>query len=215
MIISASPQAIKDEVSASRTSGLLPLLCRLYISYGPGSLTERELGLKHITDPPAGGTIQETIEILRRWQRWCSRMTELGGVLPDSSLQVRALTKATRSVLQQHPDIAFRVNLARAALQIDLTPGNEKVQKLHATPAPTPAKVKGVEATPTPSPPPPKKPPKSPPKGPPPAKSPGAQDTASPARTPCSFYSSHNGCKKGADCTYEPEKAARCKVCGG
>ena len=93
-------------------------------------------------------------------------MTELGGVLPDSSLQVRALTKATRSVLQQHPEVAFRVNLARAALQIDLTPGNEKVQKLHATPAPTPAKVKGVEATPTPSPPPPKKPPKSPPKGP-------------------------------------------------
>ena len=244
MIISASPQAIKDEVSASRTSGLLPLLCRLFIIYGPGSLTERELGLKHITDPPAGGTIQETIEILRRWQRWCSRMTELGGVLPDSSLQVRALTKATRSVLQQHPEVAFRVNLARAALQIDLTPDNEKVQKLHAqllgeleamahrgdkdkgtrdTPAPTPAKVKGVEAMPTPSPPPPKKPPKSPPKGPPPVKSPGAQDAASPARTPCSFYSGHNGCKKGADCTYEhdwngfsaSEKAARCKVCGG
>ena len=45
MIIAASPQSIKDELNASRASGLLPLLCRMVIIYGPGSLTERELGL--------------------------------------------------------------------------------------------------------------------------------------------------------------------------
>ncbi|CAE7436865.1 unnamed protein product [Symbiodinium sp. CCMP2592] len=242
MIIAASPQAIKDELSASRTSGLLPLVCRLFIIYGPGSLTEREIGLKHITEPPAGTSIQDTIDILRRWQRWGCRMSELGGVLPDSSLQVRALTKITRSVLQQNPEVAFRVNLARASLQIDLTPDPEKVQKLHAQllgeleaiahrgdkdkgakdQVPTPAKVKGVEATPATVPPPPKKPPQSPPKGPPTAKTPGHQDSSS-GKPVCSFYSGHNGCEKGADCTYEhdwnsfsaSEKAARCKVCGG
>ncbi|CAE7733245.1 RE1 [Symbiodinium sp. CCMP2592] len=53
-------------------------------------------------------------------------MSELGGTLPDSSLQVRALTRISRAVLQQNPEVAFRVNLARAELQIDLTPDNEK-----------------------------------------------------------------------------------------
>ena len=81
-------------------------------------------------------------------------------------LQVRALSKATKPVFLQHPDMAFRINLARAALQVDMTPNDEKIRKLHAqmlseleavthrgdkykgpkdtTPAPA-AKVKGVE----------------------------------------------------------------------
>ena len=132
MIIAAAPKDVRDELSASRTSGLLPLLTRLFIIYGPGTLMERELGLRHISEPPVGATVPEVIETLRRWKRWCARMTELGGVLPDPSIQVRALTKATKAVLTQHPDIAFRVNLIRASLQIDVTPDNAKVMKLHA-----------------------------------------------------------------------------------
>ncbi|CAE7336965.1 GIP, partial [Symbiodinium sp. CCMP2456] len=132
MIIAAAPQEIREEVSASRTSGLLPLVCRLFIIYGPGTLMERELGLRNISDPPTGATIQETVDILRKWKRWCARMTELGGVLPDSAIQVRALTKATKTVLSQHPEVAFRINLSRASLQVDMTPDDTKVMKLHA-----------------------------------------------------------------------------------
>ncbi|CAE7215740.1 GIP, partial [Symbiodinium sp. CCMP2456] len=123
---------VRDEISASRTSGLFALVCRLFVVYGPGTLMERELGLKHISDPPAGTTVQDTIDILRRWSRWCSRMVELGGVLPDSAIQVRALTKATKAVVSQNPEMAFRINLARAALQVDMTPDDDKVKKLHA-----------------------------------------------------------------------------------
>ena len=104
MIISACPQAVKDELNASRTSGLLPLLCRLFIIYGPGSLAERELGLKNIAEPPAGTNANDTVELLRRWQRWCSRMRDLGGVLPDSALQVKALTRITQAALLQYPE---------------------------------------------------------------------------------------------------------------
>ena len=46
MIIAAAPQDVRDEISASRTSGLFPLVCKLFVVYGPGSLMERELGLK-------------------------------------------------------------------------------------------------------------------------------------------------------------------------
>ena len=59
-------------------------------------------------------------------------MTELGGVLPDPALRVKALDKITRAVFQTHPEAAFRVNLTRAALQIDSTPDGEKVIQLHA-----------------------------------------------------------------------------------
>ncbi|CAE7817431.1 GIP [Symbiodinium sp. CCMP2592] len=43
-----------------------------------------------------------------------------------SASRVRALSKLTKTVLQQNPEVAFRVNLARASLQIDLNPDDEK-----------------------------------------------------------------------------------------
>ena len=242
MIIAAAPKDVREEVSASRTSGLLPLVSRLFVIYGPGTLTERELGLKHIADPPVGTTVSEAVEILRRWKRWCARMTELGGVLPDPSIQVRALTKATKQVLTQYPDVAFRVNLIRASLQIDVTPDNTKVAKLHAQilaelealshrgdkakvgdKEQATAKVKGVEAQ-AQAPANPKNPkaPKSPPKPPPPPKPLGPGDSTNSGKTPCTFFVGNSGCKKGQDCAYEhnwasfsaAEKALRCKNCG-
>ena len=123
MILQATPAAVKDEISSARVSGLLPLMCKLFVVYGPGSLNEREIGLRNIQDPPAGTSVQDTIEHLRKWKRWCSRMSELGGVLPDCALQVKAITKISKAVLAQHPEIRFRVSLSRASLQIDNNPG--------------------------------------------------------------------------------------------
>ena len=230
MINAACPASVREEVSASRTSGLLPLICKLFVIYGPGSLTERELGLKHIADPPVCSNVQEAIDALRRWKRWCGRMTELGGVLPDSAIQVRALTKITKTVLSQHPEAAFRINLTRAELQVDLVPDSAKVAKLHAQmlrelesmvhrgdkerdkpqrdppPQPlAPPKVKGVEAPNVPEPPQggrPERVPKSGPKGPPPPK-PADQGTSGAHKIPCNFYTGANGCKKGSECTFE------------
>ena len=132
MILAATPDAVKEEVSSARISGLLPLVCKLFIIYGPGSLTEREIGLKQIQDPPQGTGVQDTIELLRNWKRWCSRMTELGGSLPDSALQVRAITRISKAALSQNPEVSFRVSLTRASLQVDMNPDDEKVAKLHA-----------------------------------------------------------------------------------
>ncbi|CAE7353710.1 unnamed protein product, partial [Symbiodinium sp. CCMP2592] len=164
IITAALPAAIREEVSASRISGLLALLCKLFIVYGPGSLTERELGLKHIAEPPVGVGVHDTIEGLREWKRWCSRMLELGGLLPDSAIQVRALKRMTSAVMLQHPEASFRISLARAELQIDLVPDDAKVQKLHAAvlselesmaiEAGTKPEDKGKGRTPRPPPPP-------------------------------------------------------------
>ncbi|CAE7838747.1 RE1 [Symbiodinium sp. CCMP2592] len=81
---------------------------------------------------PQGVRDEDTVDLLRKWKRWCSRMLELGGVLPDSSLQLKALERITKATLQAHPEVQFRVNLTRASLQIDTCPDSNKVEQLHA-----------------------------------------------------------------------------------
>ena len=132
MIIAACPVAVRDELSAARVTGLLPVVARLYVIYAPGGLTEREIGLRHIQDPSPGSNVRDTVDLLRKWHRWCDRMRELGGTLPDSALRIKALEKITKVVLQANPDVAFRVNLTRAALQVDMNPDDAKVEQLHA-----------------------------------------------------------------------------------
>ena len=254
MVLAAMPVSVKEEVSASRVSGLLALICKLFVIYAPGSLSERELGLRHIQEPPPGSNVSDTIEGLRKWKRWCLRMTELGGTLPDPSLQIRALTRLTKVVLQSQPEIAFRIKLSRHSLQIDVNPDSDKVNKLHAqllseleainhripkdkeaererakdTQPNNTHKVKGVEAQGTPNPPPPPKPAKPPKTSPPPKPAasdqqvPGGSPSSQGSRSPCKFYLSQSGCKKGLDCTYPhdwnaipiSERPQRCKSCG-
>ena len=227
MILQATPPSVKEEISSARVSGLLPLMCKLFVLYGPGSLNEREIGLRNIQDPPAGTNVQDTIEHLRKWRRWCARMTELGGVLPDCALQVKAITKISKAALLQNPEVSFRVSLSGASLQVDLNPDNEKVLKLHAQilseleaihhrvpkekegdrdkgrDGAAQAKIKRVEAA-TPALTPAPKTPKAP-KAPPKSSSPPKQVSSevSTQRGPCTFYSQNNGCKKGADCAFE------------
>ena len=61
MVIAAAPQSVKDELSAARVSGILPVLCRLFVIYAPGGLSEREIGLKQITDPGTPATPKEAV----------------------------------------------------------------------------------------------------------------------------------------------------------
>ena len=244
MIIAACPGPVKEELSAARVSGILPVLCRLFIIYAPGGLMERELGLKQVQDPPVATNPKDAVQLLRKWQRWSARLKELGGTLPDSALRVRALEKMTRAVLASHPDIGFKINLTKAALQVDSTPDDHKVEQLHAQllselemvshraakdadkprdplPQGNP-KIKGVDAQDALPPKGPKGGPKANPKTPNPKDS-QSGGTVGTGKPQCTFYLSANGCKKGADCTFthdwnqipQAERHQRCKTCGG
>ena len=227
MLIAAAPPQVKEELSAARVSGVLPVLCRLFIIYAPGGLSEREIGLKQIIEPGVANNPKEAVLLLRKWQRWCSRVKELGGTLPDSALRVKALERIVKSPLASYPDISFRVNLTRAALQIDSTPDDGKVEQLHAQllselelvthrsskdgdktrdGGQGVPKIRGVEQQDGPAPPP--KPPKT---SPIPKTYPkstgnrgtGGNDAEGSAKPKCSFYHGPNGCKKGNDCTFQ------------
>ena len=222
---------------------MLQVVARLYVIYAPGGLNERELGLRHIQDPNQGTTLKDTVEQLRRWSRWCDRMKELGGSLPDCALRIKALEKITKTVLSAHPDVAFRTNLTRAALQIDSNPDDLKVVQLHAqllgeletishrsgpkeqdrSKEQAAAKVKGVEAAEgSPSQAKNPKPGKTPAKAAPNPKGASTAEGAPASGVPCTFFSGQNGCKKGSDCTFvhnwngfsASEKSQRCRNCG-
>ena len=142
--------------------------------------------------------------------------------------------------MRRPPSQAFRVNLTRAARQVDTNPDDGKVEQLHAQmlgeleaiihrtgskeqekakDAPS-AKIKGVED--------PNGLPKNPklgktnPKLPQNPKTSSTQDATNSGGTPCSFYSTAGGCKKGADCTFvhnwtsipAAERPQRCRNCG-
>ena len=241
MIIAACPTSVREELSAARVTGLLAVVARLYVIYAPGGLNEREIGLRHIQDPSSGTTVKDTVDLLRKWSRWCDRMVELGGTLPDSALRVKALEKITRVVLQSNPDVAFRINLTRAALQIDSTPDDTKVTQLHAqmlgeletivhrtgskdhdkTPKDTlpagGAKVRGVEDSPKNQ-----KGGKGNAKGSPNPKQAVGTEGTNPTNNPCTFFTSPGGCKTGAECTFThnwssipaAERPQRCRNCG-
>ena len=108
MLIAAAPPQVKEELSAARVSGVLPVLCRLFIIYAPGGLSEREIGLKQIIEPGVANNPKEAVLLLRKWQRWCSRVKELGGTLPDSALRVKALERIVKSPLASLPRYQFQ-----------------------------------------------------------------------------------------------------------
>ncbi|CAE7227139.1 GIP [Symbiodinium sp. CCMP2592] len=168
-------------------------------------------------------TVAEAVSELRMWKRWTVRLTDLGGSIPDPAVLLKALTTITSGPLSTMPDVAFRVQLIKATLQVDVTPTTASVQQLYeclltelegevkfGKAAARARSVKEEDRSERDLP----KPPKSPPKLPPPPK--GSQAEGKSER--CRAFHGGNGCKRGAQCPYLHEwtaipKAERSKLC--
>ena len=227
MIVSASPSSIKEELSSSRTQGLLQVLCKLYVVYRPGGLAERELAISRVSSPHQAKTVAESVSELRMWKRWTVRLTDLGGSMPDPAVLLKALTAITAGPLATLPDVAFRVQLVKATLQVDVTPTSASVQQLYeclltelegevrfgkASARARSVKDEGKPDKGVPT------PPKSPPKIPPPPKA--SQVDGKTER--CRAFHGGSGCKRGAQCPYlhewtsipKTERSKLCMLCG-
>ena len=155
---------------------------------------------------------------LRKWMRWKQRAQELGVTIPDPTVLARSLNKMinVKKVLELQPELAFRMALARNALQLDSIPSHEAVEKYaeHAlseveaiahlekevkTPATktqmVDAKVKKVDAVD------------------------GKNETKKAGKDirPCKFFLSEKGCRRGRGCKWshdQKDEKMRCWSCG-
>ena len=222
MLLASLPESVRTEILASRLTGALQVLGRVMVLYRPGSTAERQQILKALELPAPATTAAEAVDGLRRWSRWLRRASDVGLQSPDPSILLRGLDNMVRRVLQENSEILFRINMMRYNLEVDVKPTQKSVEDLHqallsefeqvafrgrAKAAPAPS-IKSMSAT-------------------------GASTSAgngnaegggdaSPQRgksTPCKFFLSDQGCRRGAACKYshdvdKKQRQGRCWTCG-
>ena len=127
MLMSSIPEPLKDEILSSRLVTTFGILCKLYVAYQPGGLAEKSLVLTALESPKEETTLDRGVSGLRKWIRWRRRAKDIGVGVPDPTVLVRGLTKMTKRILAAHPDLAFRISLARNTLLLDSVPNHTTV----------------------------------------------------------------------------------------
>ncbi|CAE7641347.1 GIP [Symbiodinium necroappetens] len=127
MMLSAVPQAVREEVIAMGSVTSLALLCKLYAVYQPGNLQERALVLQRLERPEECDTALQAVEALRKWTLWRRRASSIGIAEPDASVLVQGLDRITTKVVKANSELSFRVSLIRSTLQVDVCPSSQSV----------------------------------------------------------------------------------------
>ncbi|CAE7256410.1 PMT4 [Symbiodinium sp. CCMP2592] len=107
LILNAMPKAVKEDAVTHRVSSVAMVLYRLHVLYSPGGIAERTAILKHLEGVSAGDAVVDVIAALRKWKRQLTRSQEM------------------------HPEMSFRLSLARNELQLQSRPTNESVMKFY------------------------------------------------------------------------------------
>ena len=225
LILAAMPRQAKEDAVTHRVKTTADALFRLYVLYQPGSSAERAAVLKLLEGTAAGENVEEVVTALRRWKRHLTRAMDMGITPPDASIQLKAIDLIIAKVIERDPGLSFRLSLARHTLQLQSRPTQETVLQFydHALAeiqqlAPWKSKTQGGQeaarlkvlgatagtgepTTPSST---------SSPKG----ASKGNE------KTPCKFFASDAGCKKGTSCKFahtfmsREDKKSRCWTCG-
>ena len=128
--LSQIPNTIREEVVSTRSVTAMGILTRLFTVYQPGGLAEKALILSSLESPKEETSIAGAVAALRRWIRWRRRASDVGVSVPDPTVLMRGLTRLTKRVMNTHPELAFRVSLARNTLLVDSIPNHKTVSQL-------------------------------------------------------------------------------------
>ena len=130
MLMAAIPTTIREEVVSTRSVSALGILTRLLTIYQPGGLAEKSLILNSLENPKEENSVAASVTALRKWIRWRRRASDVGVSVPDPTVLMKGLTKLTKRVMSAHPELAFRVSLARNTLLVDSIPNHKTVSQL-------------------------------------------------------------------------------------
>ena len=230
LLLGAMTKTMKDDVIPHRVATVPGLLYRMFVIYQPGGASERASILRHLEGTSPGDNVHDTIHALRRWRRYLQRAEEMGIATPDASILLRSVETIIAKTMENNGDLRFKLSLIKNELQIQSRPTVEGVIKYHshalaelqqtaptrnqrpasstvAPPSTTEAlRLKAVTTT-----------------------TGGTGEATSPSssasrktngKTPCKFFSSETGCKRGSSCKYDhtfetkEAKRSRCWECG-
>ena len=228
LLLKAVAADVQQVLVTDRQMTSTAILFRLYVRYQPGGPGEKSLILKELTQLQKSNTMAELSAALRSWRRHFGRAREVGAILPDGTLLLRALEPAVQHVAKENSQAAFRLAQSRSTLQVDEQPLpatiwdfsqcllaeaetlvllNSSATSLSESP---PLKLKVMEANDT----------SSPTKPQPEGSSSGKGRGGSTSDVPCRWFKSDTGCRAGKQCKWShswegiSDKNARCWNCG-
>ncbi|CAE6949120.1 GIP [Symbiodinium sp. CCMP2592] len=129
MLLTAMPQAIKEDPVTHRVGTVAGILYRLHVLYAPGGSAERSAILKQLEGTAGGENITEVLAQLRRWRRTLSRALEMQVSPPDACVLLKGVELITGAAVRKQCDVQFRLALARNELQLQNRPTQETVLK--------------------------------------------------------------------------------------
>ena len=230
-LLKALPESIKQEVITSRDVGSVPILFRILKTYQPGGLAERSTLLRQLVEQKVPSAIGDWLQALRSWRRWLTRLAELRVPPPDPVLLMGTMEKYAAVLSKADTQSAFRLQVARAGLRVDVAPSMEGVHEFAQVllaegeamfhgggHLPVTTKVKAMDATNKSQDQKDGKGGKSEGKGASKSDGKGSGDQTKTNR-PCHFFTKDGGCKRGASCSFVHEwgsvnKRGRCWNCG-
>ena len=109
--------------------GSVSIIFKILRVYQPGGLGERTTLLKQLVDQKIPSQLGEWLTSLRAWRRWLTRVQELEIQPPDPVLLLATLDRYAASLAKLSSQVAFRLQVTRAALRIDVAPTEHGVQQ--------------------------------------------------------------------------------------
>ncbi|CAE7520995.1 RE1 [Symbiodinium sp. CCMP2456] len=215
LLLAAMNPSIKAEITMMRIDKVKSCLFKLFTIYAPGGASERASLIKQLEHIQPQNNVVEMIAALHKWKKLIGRAAEMGVSLPDGSVLLVALEAAIKNLTENNKDISFKLNMAKSelglpykpALSAVLTYADHVIAELQQV---IPfgnqiAKLKGANVDPrTPS----------------SSTSPTGKGQGQKQQPPCKFWSTDEGCRRGANCKFthafasKEDKKARCWTCG-
>eukprot|EP00439_Symbiodinium_sp_Y106_P018206 s4987_g2.t1 len=129
MLSKAVPASIYDHVLSVRNTTCCGLVFFVLKAYQPGGLHETTELLKGLTVLGECTTAKQGVESLSVWARHLERARGMNVAIPDCTLLLDALDSISRSLLERHPALLFRMNSTRMSLQLDTIPTLASVEQ--------------------------------------------------------------------------------------
>ena len=127
LLVRAIPSSMRETIVAERLMTSTGILFTLLKNYQPGGRGERTTLLKELSNPKYGKSLNDAATTLRSWRRFFRRTEEIGAVLPDPSVLLKALETPNQMVSKVDAQATFRLSQARVSLDIDASPTTTSV----------------------------------------------------------------------------------------